>query len=63
VKVARDNTTVTMLVGDFKGGIEQNGTNLQAVSCSGQESGESVLMVLDRLWEIVRWLIQVLERE
>lgn len=32
VSVARDNTTVMMLLGDFKGGIAQNGKNLQAVS-------------------------------
>jgi len=32
VDVARDNATVSTLVGDFKGGIVQNGENLQAVN-------------------------------
>lgn len=32
VDIARDNATVKSLIGDFKGGIEQNGKNLQAVS-------------------------------
>jgi hypothetical protein len=33
VNVARDNATVTMLKGDFAGGIVQNMKNLAAVSC------------------------------
>jgi len=35
VDLARDNATIGMLVGDFKGGIELNGKNLVAVSFFG----------------------------
>jgi hypothetical protein len=37
VSLARDNATIKMLLGDFKGGIEQNGKNLQAVSFDGDD--------------------------
>jgi hypothetical protein len=43
VSLARDNATVGMLLGDFKGGIEQNGKNLQAVSRDVSKKGRITL--------------------
>lgn len=46
VNVARDNTTVNTLKGDFAGGIMQNMKNLAAVSCllhTGEEAFTDLL--------------------
>jgi len=53
VNVARDNKTVTDLLGDFKGGIVQNMKNLQAV-CDSCFSLPLFTHEFNRLWKAVR---------